>query len=351
MSDHDIDTLLGALPLAALLIAPNERILGANPRALALLGIDLRGRHFITAIRQPGVLDAVEGVMRDGQARETRFLTNDGSRDTTYRVSASSVSISIAKGVLLCFEDVTHVEQAGAIRRDFVANVSHELRTPLTAMMGFIETLRGPARDDAAARERFLGIMATEAARMERLVKDLLSLSRVEADERLRPTDHVDMAALTASVFHTLSQITDTAGVTLTRKGAVENAKVIGDADQLRQVLSNLVENAIKYGGQRGEVTVTLSHNPSESALRGPGVSIAVTDTGAGIDPLHLPRLTERFYRVDSHRSREMGGTGLGLAIVKHIINRHRGRLRIESILGKGSTFTVILPAAPETSV
>ncbi len=348
MSDQDIDTMLGALPLAALMIAPNERILGANPRALALLGINLRGRHFITAIRQPGVLDAVEGVMRDGQPRETRFLTNDGSRDTTYRVSASALTMSIAKGVLLCFEDITHVEQAGAIRRDFVANVSHELRTPLTAMIGFIETLRGPARDDAAARERFLGIMAKEAARMERLVKDLLSLSRVEADERMRPTEHVDMAALTASVFHTLSHFAQEAGVGLTRDGALEHADVIGDPDQLRQVLSNLVENAIKYGGQGGEVTVTLSHNDSESALRGPGVSITVTDKGPGINPLHLPRLTERFYRVDSHRSREMGGTGLGLAIVKHIINRHRGRLRIDSTLGKGSSFTVILPAAPK---
>jgi len=349
MSDKDIDGLLTAIPLAALLVAPNERILGANARALALLGINLRGRHFITAIRQPGVLDAVEGVMRDGQLRETRYLTNDGARDMTYKVTVSHIKTSLAEGVLLCFEDITHVEQAGQIRRDFVANVSHELRTPLTAMMGFIETLRGPARDDAAARDRFLGIMAGEAARMERLVKDLLSLSRVESDERLRPNEHVDIAALTDSVFHTLAPLAQDAGVTLVRGGDTTATEVIGDPDQLRQVLSNLIENAIKYGGAEGTVTVQIAHNDSESALRGPGVSFAISDRGPGIDPLHLPRLTERFYRVDSHRSREMGGTGLGLAIVKHIINRHRGRLRIESALGEGSTFTVILPAAPRS--
>jgi two-component system phosphate regulon sensor histidine kinase PhoR len=247
--------------------------------------------------------------------------------------------------VLCAFEDITEAEKIGQMRRDFVANVSHELRTPLTALLGFIETLQGPARDDAAARARFLGIMAREAMRMNRLVRDLLSLSRVEAEERVRPTDRVDIAAIMASVATTLRPMAEAAGVALVLEGTEAPAVVTADADQMTQVLHNLVENAVKYGSAGKLVTMTLQHLPEAPALRGPALSITVADRGEGIDPIHLPRLTERFYRVDSHRSREGGGTGLGLAIVKHIVNRHRGRLRIDSEKGQGTTFTILLAA------
>lgn len=337
--------LLRALPLASVLIGRNERIRGLNPRAEAFLGAGVAGRHFITAIRHPVVLDAVEACLADRQPRRARMPTRQAAQDMTYAVHCAYLDLPEAEGVLVSFEDLTHVEQADQMRRDFVANVSHELRTPLTALLGFIETLRGPARNDAAARERFLSIMAAEAERMERLVADLLSLSRVESEERMRPTARVDLCALIGSVLRRLEPVAQAGGVTL--DGALPEAGVTvpGDEDQLRQVVTNLVENAIKYGGSGGTVEVRLSAVAEMPGLRAPGARISVRDHGPGIDPVQIPRLTERFYRVDSHRSREMGGTGLGLAIVKHIVNRHRGRMRVESEPGQGAEFIVELPA------
>jgi two-component system phosphate regulon sensor histidine kinase PhoR len=228
------------------------------------------------------------------------------------------------------------------MRRDFVANVSHELRTPLTSLLGFIETLRGPARNDVSARERFLGIMASEAERMNRLVRDLLHLSRVEAEERVRPSDLVDMAALTRAAASSLRPLADQGKVTLRLQGADQPQMIRADNDQMVQVLNNLIENGIKYGSPPGsELLITLAQ---ESGPRGPQLRLTVADQGEGIEEVHLPRLTERFYRADGHRSREKGGTGLGLAIVKHIVNRHRGRLIIESTRGKGSQFSVLFP-------
>ncbi len=216
---------------------------------------------------------------------------------------------------------------------------------PLTALLGFIETLKGAARDDPAARDRFLSIMAREAERMNRLVRDLLSLSRVEAEERVRPTARIDIVANIHAAVAALRQLSDSAGVTVAVEGEPGPVIVAADADQMTQVFQNLIENGVKYGGAGKRVTVRIAREERDISLRGPAVRIDVIDEGEGIDPIHLPRLTERFYRVDSHRSREQGGTGLGLAIVKHIVNRHRGRFRIESEKGKGSTFSVILPA------
>lgn len=345
MSDP-IAPLMQAMPLASLVIGRNERILGLNERARVLLGGDMRGRHFLTAIRNPAVLDVVEACLADRQTRETRMLTTANGQDLTYLVHCAYLDLPRADGVLVSFEDLTHVEQAGQMRRDFVANVSHELRTPLTALLGFIETLRGPARNDAAARERFLGIMAAEAQRMERLVADLLSLSRVESEERIRPTAEVDLTGLIDSVLRRLEPVAQSGGVRLDRVLPETEVRVPGDEDQLRQVVTNLVENAIKYGGSGRRVEVVLEASDHIAGLRGPGAEVAVRDFGQGIDLVHLPRLTERFYRVDSHRSREMGGTGLGLAIVKHIVNRHRGRLRVDSEPGQGTVFTVQLPVS-----
>jgi two-component system, OmpR family, phosphate regulon sensor histidine kinase PhoR len=337
--------LIAALPIPALLIGPSERIESLNTHAAAIFGHDGTGRHYITVLRQPAVLDIVEQTLRDGLPHTARYLGAEGGRDTTWKVTASIVHLPTDRCTLVCFEDMTAVEEAGQIRRDFIANLSHELRTPLTALLGFVETLRGAARDDPAARDRFLSIMQREAGRMARLVDDLLSLSRVEADERVRPMAPVPLAALVDSVVQSLAPMAESSAIALTTSLPPQEVVVPGDANQLRQVVLNLVENAIKYGGRDRPVEISLGPIRPEPALRGNAVRLTVTDHGEGIAEHHIPRITERFYRVDSHRSREIGGTGLGLAIVKHIIGRHRGRLRIDSQLGQGSTFTVILPA------
>ena len=350
MSHPVVASLVAALPMPALAVGPNERIEAANADAVRLFGEGTEGRHFITALRQPALLDAIEASLRDGERRTADFLTHDRGQDLAFRVSIGPARLREGalqgRGVLVVFEDVTPVEKAGQMRRDFVANVSHELRTPLTALMGFIETLKGPAREDPAAAERFLSIMEAEASRMNRLVGDLLSLSRVEADERMRPAERVELGALLRASVAGLAPLASEAGVTLidALPEGTDGPLVPGDADQLRQVFSNLVENAIKYGGAGAEVRVAMDAPAYEPRLRATGVRVRVADTGPGISEIHLPRLTERFYRVDSHRSREMGGTGLGLAIVKHIVNRHRGRMRIDSTPGEGSTFSVVLP-------
>lgn len=347
MSDDLISGFLAAMPLPALLVDQSERIIAANSEALTLLGQQITGRHFATILRQPLVIEAIEKGLRDRAPQTARHLANDGAQDITYEVNCRYVNgIGAVQGgaVLVCFQDVTHLEEAGQMRRDFVANVSHELRTPLTALMGFIETLRGAARDDPAARDRFLAIMEGEASRMNRLVGDLLSLNRVESEERVRPKERINLTEKLNGTLQSLRPLAEDAHVALSLQAPEAPVMVTGDADQLRQVFTNLIENAIKYGGSGGKVDVILSEAARDPAVRGPAARVQVIDKGPGIDPVHLPRLTERFYRADNHRSRELGGTGLGLAIVKHIVNRHRGRLRVESELGQGSVFTVILP-------
>lgn len=336
-------SVLAGIPLAALLIDADERIVAVNPAARDMLGQGIEGRHFLTALRQPDVLAAIEATLRDRTPRRTGYQVSEAGRDSSFVVHVAYVDTAETHGALVCFEDMTEREQAAQMRRDFVANVSHELRTPLTALMGFIETLQGPARRDDKAIDRFLGIMQTEAARMERLVRDLLSLSRVESEERVRPREPVDLSGIIGSVLYMLRPMARDRQVSIDFD-PVAGIEVPGNADQLQQVFTNLIENAIKYGGSDNRITITLEPREKDATLRGPAVAVHVQDRGPGIDPLHIPRLTERFYRVDTHRSREMGGTGLGLAIVKHIVNRHRGRLRITSTPGEGSTFSVILP-------
>ena len=330
----DIDALIQAIPLPALLIGRDMRIIAANADAGAILGARGIGGHVAMALRQPDVLDAIEACRRTGAASQARYLGDDGGQDANYDVSCTPVD----GGVLICLADISRALQTDRMRREFVANVSHELRTPLTALTGFIETLRGPARGDVAASDRFLGIMQDEAARMERLVQDLLSLSRVEGQGRQRPKERVDLGGIAGAAISALRAVAEAAEVTLS-SDLPSTLHVPGDADQLRQLCTNLIENAVKYGGQGGRVEVEVTSQDGTAILM-------VRDHGTGIDPVHIPRLTERFYRIDSHRSRQMGGTGLGLAIVKHIVSRHRGRLTIHSTLGEGSEFRVALPLA-----
>jgi two-component system, OmpR family, phosphate regulon sensor histidine kinase PhoR len=338
-----IRSIVEAMPQPAFIVTKAARITVANRAARDLLGLALEGRHFGLSLRQPSVVAVIDAALTNGEVGQGRFTITGPSSETIYRLTATPVSGEGHTGALCVFEDISDAEQMGQMRREFVANVSHELRTPLTALLGFIETLQGAARDDATARARFLGIMEREAGRMNRLVSDLLHLSQVEAAERLRPSEAVDIVGTVMTTTATLRSMADAAGVKIEVSGPAGPIMLPGDADQLVQVFQNLIENAVKYGGGGGGVTITLRRE-TEPAMGGPVVVIAVRDQGEGFDPLHIPRLTERFYRVDSHRSREKGGTGLGLAIVKHIVNRHRGRLRIDTELGKGSTFTVILP-------
>lgn len=349
MPDETIRSILNAVPLPALFLGEGDRIIGQNAGAVALFG-DVEARPFITVIRQPAVLEAVatcraQGSGKNGGAPKTvRYIGKDGAHDVIYRVHIAFVTAGPATGVMISLTDVTHEEQIGQMRREFIANVSHELRTPLTALMGFIETLQGPAKDDPVARDRFLGIMSNEAQRMNRLVRDLLSLSNVEEMGRVRPDTRLDLTDLLGSVLRNLGPLLEKDGGRLIADLGGQAAHVEGEADQLRQVFGNLIENAFKYGGRPAQVEVVLQMIERDPSLRGPALSVTISDNGPGIDPVHIPRLTERFYRIDGHRSREMGGTGLGLAIVKHIVNRHRGRLRIDSTLGQGSRFTVLLP-------
>lgn len=340
------NSLLDALPIAAIFIGNDNRIRASNDKARTLLNMQIDGRHYATALRQPTLLGQIEKTMTHGGAGQVSFINTEAGREVEYQVYLDRVSGEQGRedGVLLSFTDEKSQEEAGQMRSDFVANVSHELRTPLTALTGFIETLRGPARDDAEARDRFLSIMEAEAKRMNRLVSDLLSLSRVEDMARIRPTDSVDILALLNSVRNALSQAAQARGTKVSIDLQLDPpVPVAGDMDQLVQVFTNLIENAIKYGRTDGHVTVKVSRIPSFPAFKGAAICVSVHDDGPGISVRHLSRLTERFYRVDSHRSRELGGTGLGLAIVKHILNRHRGRLRIESDEGQGSTFSVLL--------
>ena len=337
--------IVDATPIPMILIGPDERISHVNAPARRLVGAATVGRHYVTALRAPAVIECIEAVLSGAEDTAIdRMMTTEASREVFWQITAAAVGTGSGRGALVSFLDATAVQEAGQIRRDFVANVSHELRTPLTALLGFIETLQGPARADPAAAERFLGIMQREAERMNRLIHDLLSLSRVEAEERMRPTEAVDLAAVIRSVVQSLRPMAQDAGVAIGEEGLAEPRIVPGDADQLAQVFTNLVENAIKYGGSGARVEVRLAEPATDPVLRVNTVTATVTDDGEGIDPVHLPRLTERFYRVDSHRSRQKGGTGLGLAIVKHIVNRHRGRLGVESAPGQGASFRVTLP-------
>ncbi|MGP1355461.1 MAG: ATP-binding protein [Roseicyclus sp.] len=354
--------MMEAVPEPMLHIDGQGTIQATNAAARALLGEWILGRSYAAVLRQPGLLGRIEAVQAEGQAGEARFELADSAGGIQFRVRISVLPEQGGRDrtsgarwpILLHFTDITHLREAEEMRRDFVANVSHELRTPLTAVLGFIETLRGPAKEDAAARDRFLSIMEDEARRMNRLVSDLLSLSRVEAAERMRPSDIVDLGAVLDGVIAAMRPAAEENGntVELLRDGLARpdddrlRALIHGDRDQLMQVFLNLTENALKYGGPNKPVTVRILREEGSASLKGPVIRVDVIDRGDGIDAQHIPRLTERFYRVDTHRSRAMGGTGLGLAIVKHIVNRHRGRLRIASEKGRGSTFSVLFPEA-----
>jgi len=341
--------VVDAIPDPVLVIERARAIAQANAAARALFG-PVEGRELAAVLRDPALIEAVETIGPDGPPQAVELvLAGAVERSFAGHVANLPPAADGAPRVLVVLTDQTAVKRADRMRADFVANVSHEMRTPLASLQGFIETLRGAARDDVQARDRFLAIMNEQANRMGRLVADLLSLTRIEQDEHTLPAERVAIAKILRGVADALMPTARAKGMTIAVDAPAGLPPIIGDADQLTQVFQNLVENAIKYGRPDTAVAVAarLGDRPAGHArLPQSVVAVAVADQGEGIAREHLPRLTERFYRVDTGRSRALGGTGLGLAIVKHIVNRHRGALAIDSEPGKGSTFTVYLPAA-----
>ncbi len=298
----------------------------------------------------PELLEAVDRVLGGGEAQTIEFtIPVPVERSFDAHILPLTGAVGDEPTALLLLQDMTKVVRADRLRADFVANASHELRTPLATLVGFIETLRGPAKDDDDARARFLAIMQEQAARMARLVADLLSLSRIELNEHSVPTEAARIDGVLFSVADSLTMRAGQRNMTIQLPGDLEKLPLVqGDNDELVQLFQNLIDNAIKYGrsGTPVKILVRRSDPPAAMTPARPAVAISVEDQGEGIARQDLPRLTERFYRVDKARSRDLGGTGLGLAIVKHIVSRHRGALEIESEPGVGSRFTVYLPIA-----
>jgi two-component system, OmpR family, phosphate regulon sensor histidine kinase PhoR len=339
-----LQAISATLPDPLLVLDSHGQVLLANPHATEALDQDPSGKHISASVRSPAILDAVTNVLAGGEARRVDF---ERRVPVVRRFETFIAPVDLPRGagdlrstpaVLIVMRDLTREQQLERMRADFVAHASHELRTPLAAVLGFIETLQGPAHDDSTARERFLTLMQAQAERMRRLIDDLLSLSRIEMSVHERPVSVIDLAAVTRLAVDPLTSLARENGVSidLDLPAAVT---VRGDAEALTQVVQNLVENAIKYASSGKRIEVSLAEVDGLAEL-------SVRDFGPGIAAEHLPRLTERFYRVNVQESRSRGGTGLGLAIVKHILNRHRGRLTIQSGLGQGSTFTMRLPVA-----
>ncbi len=342
----EIAAILNGIDAAVFVIDGDRHILFENKAAEELFGGGLEGENFVRALRHPDCLMAIDSVL--GGKRKVQIpVVLTSPVKTTYRLTVTSVPEEDTGGAaaVVSFDDISHISEAEQMRSDFIANVSHELRSPLTALSGFIETLRSSAKDDVAARNRFLDTMKREAHRMNRLIDDLLSLSKVEVNEHVRPTDKVDLPAVIKKVTSGLSPMVEREKKTIRLETPEQRLDpVAGDEDQLTQVFQNLIENALKYGNPDTEVVIGIAEVESRDKLSDRMLAVDIADRGPGIPAKHIPRLTERFYRVDDSRSRDKGGTGLGLAIVKHIVNRHRGRLQIKSEQGVGSTFTVLLP-------
>jgi two-component system phosphate regulon sensor histidine kinase PhoR len=345
------EAVVAAIPDPLILLDDRRLIVRANAPAAAFIGADPGPRDLAAALRNPAVLAAADSVLGGEPARVVDFAVaipiERQLRARFAHIGRPSLDGAVA---VLSLHDITELKRAEQMRADFIANASHELRTPLATLTGFIETLLGPARDDAEARERFLTIMRQQTGRMTRLVEDLLSLSRIELNEHVMPQDKVAPGPLLADLAEALALRAGERGMRICLAVPGDLPDVLGDRDELAQLFQNLLDNAIKYGRAGTEITVVAETRAAQDRLPTGSVSVAVRDRGDGIAREHLPRLTERFYRVDTARSREMGGTGLGLAIVKHIVSRHRGALDIESTPGEGSVFTVHLrphPAAP----
>jgi two-component system phosphate regulon sensor histidine kinase PhoR len=328
---------LSAIDVPLYLIDTRENIVFQNEAAAEAFGLIEANAHITTRLRSPAILDCVRETIAKGNVNTVEYTERHPStRVYLVRVAPLAAERDSGRHFVLSFRDISESRVIERMRSDFVANASHELRTPLASLQGFIETLQGPAKNDPKAGERFLGIMLEQVQRMNRLVDDLLSLSRLELKAHIAPSDRVDLQPLLGHVRDALQPLAASLNVEIALAVPDEPVVVAGDRDELIQVFENLVQNACKYGQEGKRVEVILT-----AAKGGQGAEVTVRDFGPGIAEEHIPRLTERFYRVNVEASRSKKGTGLGLAIVKHILTRHRARLIVKSEIGKGSVFTV----------
>lgn len=348
------EILVDTIPDILLLLDNDNRVVRTNRAARSIFGQNLAKKSLKEVIPNENLLSAVYAVVEDMKGREIEFRIEDPStRDFRAIIERFPVPSSGGISTVITLTDVTEMKRGEQMRADFVANASHEIRTPLASIIGFIETLQGPAKDDAEAQEQFLKLMNDQAQRMSRLVQDLLTLSKVEVDASKPPMDKVNLGKVVrreVQHFDWAAQQKDMQ-IRLDMKDNLPSVR--GDEGELAQVVHNLVGNAIKYGTAGSDVSINLRVStsfPSVANFRTQdrAICLSVRDKGEGIPKEHIPRLTERFYRVDTARTRKVGGTGLGLAIVKHIIHRHRGVMTVDSVVGKGSVFSVYLPIYDE---
>ena len=339
---------LQAIPDPVIVLDNDGKIVFFNNAAFKIFNVQI-DFDIVNTVRDPVLLRSVDEVLAKIISVET-ILTLSNPVKITYKVRVIPVSLATNSAnvrILLLFSDISSEMVVEKIRQDFIHNVSHELRSPLASLIGFIETIQGPAKDDAESQKKFLSIMMSEAQRMSRMVEDLLSLSKVEVIERMRPEEPADLTNLITMTTELFARQAQNRSMNIKLDMDVNLPSIQGDADELLQVFNNLVDNAIKYGREKTNILIkvrVIDRIPDIGGTGDTGISIVVENEGDGINPDEISRLTERFYRTDKGRSRELGGTGLGLAIVKHIINRHRGRLVINSNLNDKTTFTVFLP-------
>ena len=340
-ADRLLEAIVASMPDAAIVLDRDSRVVAFNAAARTIAPALARGAPASLALRVPEVVEAVREVAAINEPRTAEFAQRVPV-DRWFMAHVRPLAGAAPATMLLVFHDLTPLHRVEEMRADFVANASHELRTPLAALSGFIDTLLGSAREDPQARARFLAIMKTQATRMARLIDDLLSLSRVELIEHMHPETPVDLVPIVRQVVDGLQMLATDRNVEIAVALPEGPALVPGDRDELTRVFENLIENALKYGasGKRVDIAFASAAVPGDEAE----ALVTIRDYGPGIAEEHIPRLTERFYRVDVTQSRAEGGTGLGLSLVKHILNRHRGRLAIESAAGQGATFTVRLP-------
>jgi two-component system phosphate regulon sensor histidine kinase PhoR len=341
-----IESLIGGLPGAAIVLDRAGRVIAFNAAASSIAPALRRGEPALITLRMPELVEAIRRATASRTPQRVEFFERV-PLDRWFEAFVTPVTLANTVDgrsdiLLMTFNDLTPLRRVEEMRADFIANASHELRTPLAALLGFIETLQGTAKDDAAARAKFLTIMQGQATRMARLIDDLLSLSRIELNAHLQPNTPLDLSPVVKQVADGLQTLARDRDVTIKVSVPQDTLVVLGERDELIRALENLVENALKYGAAGKRVDITLAQSQTRGGA--PEARLAVRDYGPGIAPEHLPRLTERFYRVDVADSRAQGGTGLGLALVKHVLNRHGGRLSIESTPGEGATFIMHLP-------
>ncbi len=343
-----IESLIGGVPGPTIVLDREGQVVAFNAAAGTIAPALRHGKSAMIALRMPELVDAIRKAGKWGEPQRVEFFERV-PLDRWFEVFVTPIKLAGPDGqsiLVLTFNDLTRLRRVEEMRADFIANASHELRTPLAALLGFIETLQGSAKDDARARVKFLSIMQGQATRMARLIDDLLSLSRIELNAHLQPNTPVDLLSIIRQVVDGLQMLARDRGVEIIVSAPQDELVVLGERDELIRAAENLVENALKYGaaGKRVDIGLTSSWTPAGA----PEARISIRDYGPGIAPEHLPRLTERFYRVDVADSRAQGGTGLGLALVKHVLNRHGGKLVIESGPDVGATFTMFLPLHKE---